>query len=620
MCGIVGAFPLNKTDLDIDPKLRRQIALFIHNEILFETVARGKDATGVSVAFGPPVEPNENAADYFWAALKQPVDTADFFLNDGTSSRYNGQDEQANLERFMDASSAIQRPLRHIIGHTRAKTVGTEFNPLNNHPILVGKIIGIHNGGVKNYKKIYEKHKKMTPQGEVDSEVIMQLLAEKSNGRALGEKDIKYVTERIMGPRAVIAYNRDFPDKVIYFHDSERPLELAYIEELGLAVICSERRFFNRAMHVYHRASLTLKRSLPQLTVKWRDVPNGEGGVIDVAEAIEGDWDVKELFPLVKCSSVINAYDPNPTSYHKPSATHNIGTKTGVNNHAAANAKKKTNSTDIPDAELTDITQFGYGSDADSAPDEKTVSALKTIVASAVMDDNSEDEGPEEEEEYTNINDVYSDPELVKKGIEYIMSAEGRANEDLLIVKHEGAFSRYLAQTPCEEDAAEIVNQLFPEAFGEGYAVGFKGGVEEQIGLQDDDNVMDITDKIEELEEKVKAQKVELAAYEDNARKSAAFIANMKAFIMASILVKNLARVEGEGTAAELVFDDDLEQFLGTARGFTKSNPEMVRDIFNQRDLQTISTSMVRLSKEVAKETVSSSTAELAAMAKSIKS
>ena len=136
MCGIVGAFPLNKTDLEIDPKLRRQLALFIHNEILFETVARGKDATGIAAAFGPPLIPNETAANSFWAALKQPVDTADFFLNDGTSPKYSGQDAQANLERFMDASSAIQRPLCHIIGHTRAKTVGTEFNPMNNHPIL----------------------------------------------------------------------------------------------------------------------------------------------------------------------------------------------------------------------------------------------------------------------------------------------------------------------------------------------------------------------------------------------------------------------------------------------------------------------------------------------------
>lgn len=623
MCGIVGAFPLNKTDLDIDPKLRRQLALFIHNEILFETVARGKDATGVSAAFGPPLVPNENAAEAFWVALKQPVDTADFFLNDGTSSRYNGQDEQANLERFMDASSLIQRPLRHIIGHTRAKTVGTEFNPLNNHPILVGKIIGIHNGGVKNYRKIYEKHKKMTPQGEVDSEVIMQLLAENANDRELDEQDIEYVTERIIGPRAVIAYNRDFPDKVVYFHDKDRPLELAFIEELGLAVICSERRFFNRAMHVYHRASLTLKRNLPQLTVKWRTVPDGWGGVIDVTEAFEGDWDVDKLFPLVKCADVLDEYDPNPTVHKTTTYTHNPGLNSTPHNNynAGVAAKKKTTSTDIPAAELTDITKYGYGSDEDDTPDVQTASAVKSIVASAVMDDAS-DEGdvePDTEEDLSNINDVYDTADLVKKGIEYVFSSEGRSDESLIINRHDKAFSKYLSKPLCEEDAGEIVSQIYPEAFGEGYAVGFKEGVDEQIGLQGDDAAMEITDKIEELEEEAKVLREELATYKSNNRKSAAYIANMKAFIMAAILTKDLARVEGGGAKQSLVFDDDLEQFLGTAPGFTKTNTEMVRGIFNGRDLQTISTSMVRLSKQVSKESNNNSTAEVRALAKSVK-
>lgn len=146
MCGIVGAFPLNKPGLAMDAQTRRLVLLYLHNEVLFETVARGKDATGMALSFGP----KEEGGKPYWAVLKQPVRTADFFTNDGTSTRYKGQDEEANVERYMDVACLLGRPLNHVLGHTRAKTKGSEFNPLNNHPIIVGDIIGIHNGGVKN--------------------------------------------------------------------------------------------------------------------------------------------------------------------------------------------------------------------------------------------------------------------------------------------------------------------------------------------------------------------------------------------------------------------------------------------------------------------------------------
>jgi hypothetical protein len=604
MCGIVGVFPLNKTDLQIDANMRRQIAFFIHNEILFETVARGKDATGVSAAFGPTFKPTEGVADHFWCALKQPVDTEDFFLNDGTQSKYSGQDDQANLERFMDVSTMIKRPLRHIIGHTRAKTVGSEFNPLNNHPILVGKIIGVHNGGVKNYKKIYDKHKNMTPLGEVDSEVIMQLLAENANDRALDEEDIKYVTERIVGPRAVIAYNREHPEKVIYFHDKDRPLELAYIEELGLAVICSERKFFHRAMHVYHRLSLSLKRTLPQLTVQWKNVPTDRGGVIDVTTPIEGDVKANDLFPLITTPSTKTEYTESSvvTSTHK--TTNYNKNYTGGSNSNYTAPKKSSVHKETPVAELTDVSKYGYGKDDDNGYTPE----VKAIVASAsVMDDHDEEEDDNFDEDLNAI-DAYSDKELIKAGIEYVMSSEGRRDEGLLINKHEKSYSKYLSKPLCEEDAREIVHQLYPEAFGEGYTVGFKAGVDEQIGLQSDDDaavaaeVDDLKKEINHLTAENKALNKQLSDEMDKQKKAAAYIANMKAFVMGAVMVHNLARVEGTGTDAELVFSDALETFLNTARGFGKVNPDMVKDIFNERDLKTMATGMVSLSEAVSNQ------------------
>ena len=580
MCGIVGVFPLNKVDLQIDPKLRRQLALFIHNEILYETIARGKDSTGVAISYGLPDNP-EVSVDNFWVVLKQPVDTVEFFLNDGDDSTYKGQDEAANIESIMNVASLIQRPMHHIIGHTRAKTVGSEFNPLNNHPIIVNDIIGIHNGGCKNYKKIYEKHQEMTPMGEVDSEAIIQLIAEHAPGRPLDESDIQYVTERIVGPRAVIAYNSDHPEKVIYFHDEDRPLELAYIEELGLAIICSERKFFNQAMHVYSRARLTLKRNLPALTVQWRTVPAGKGGVIDVTDSFEGDWEVDDLFPLVECANVLEDYD---TEKRHISNKHIYGNNNNNNNNSYANSRGTDSAAKhVPIAEVTDVSTYGYAKDTES---------VTTVPISEFMD---EGDG----EEYLNILDTYEDDDLFKKGVEYVMSSEGRADESLLLNRHENDYKSLLAKQIEEDDAAEIVQQLYPDIFGEGYCRGFKDGVEEEGGLQEEDTVVAMTERVQQLTKENESIQNTLNKERDNQRKAAAFIANMKAFLLGAILVKNLAHVEGEGESSELVFDDDLEQFLGTANGFNKVNPEMVRDLFNRRDLSNISNGLVGMLKTV---------------------
>jgi hypothetical protein len=609
MCGIVGAFPLNKVDLEIDDKLRRQLILYLHNEVLFETIARGKDSTGMAISYGLPEEP-ETSVENFWMVLKQPVDTVEFFLNDGESSKYHGQTEEANTERLMDVASLIQRPLNHIIGHTRAKTVGSEFNPLNNHPIIVNDIIGIHNGGCKNYKKIYEKHNKMTPMGEVDSEAIIQLIAEHAEGRALDESDIKYVTERIVGPRAVIAYNRDHPEKIIYFHDKDRPLELAYIEELGLAIICSDRKFFNTAMHVYARARLTVKRDLPALSVQWRHVPTDKGGVIDVTDAYEGDWEADDLFPLVECADVLDEYDTDVhVSQFKKRGSHN--SNVAGNKQVSTPNKKK----DVPRAEVTDVTKYGYAKD--TVQSQQGAAEIQSVTASVVMDDEGEDE-----DDGLNVQDMYEDDDLLKKGIEYVMSVEGREDESLLLNRHEKDYKSLLAKPLKEEDAAEIVQQLYPDIFGEGFVRGFKVGAEEQAGLQEEDALTALSDKLVEVENDNSYLTKKLEDERDKQRKAAAFIANMKAFIMGAIITNGIARVEGEGSDLSLVFDDDLEQFLGTAKGFHKANPEMVMDLFGPRDLHTLANGMTGIAKEVRAraEIGSSDNSFKEALAKSLKS
>lgn len=591
MCGIVGVFPLNKLNLQIDAATRRIVTLFLHNEILYETIVRGKDATGLAVSFGYPYNTEGDISlPKFWSVIKQPVDAIDFFLNDGTQLRYKGQDEEANINRVMDVACLLERPLLHVLGHTRAKTTGSEYMPNNNHPILVGNIIGIHNGGIRNYKKIYDKHKKMTPQGEVDSEVIVQLLAEQANDRALEIEDIKYVTERIDGPHAVLAYNRCFPEKVLYFHDRERPLELAYIEELGLALICSKKDFLEKALHVYSRARLTLKRDLPELSCEWRNIPDEMGGVIDIETEIDDTQRVEEMFPLVKTADVLTDYRQHTSTIKKSHQQHSgaYGGNNGVGFQGNKTSTDQTPSENvIPEAELIDIT--GYSADIDD--DGK----VESVVASVddVMDDT--------DEVTADMSDLLDTEDLRRQGTEFAFGERAKGDETLLINRSEGEFKKLFTVAGISEgDAAESIHQLYPEIFGEGYAEGYRESIEVMEAVQDDEE--SLSEQVTGLEDEISGLQDKLVQETGRLHKAAAIIANMKAFLIAAIITNRVGEVEESEGGANLIFSENLEDFLCTAEGFHKVSSSVVRELFSKKDLQTISGNMLQLSHQVNEE------------------
>jgi len=585
MCGIVGVFLLNKPDIVVSPVARRLISLFFHNELLLHTMSRGKDSTGISVSFGPPVGAPEKASPSFWSVLKQPVDAYDFMLNDGTQERYRGQDEAANYESLMDAASLLQRPLYHVLGHARKKTKGSEFNPLNNHPILVGNIIGVHNGGIKNESEIYAAYPDMTAQGEVDSEVIVQLLSLLGNDRELRTSDIPSVTEHLDGGYAVMAYNKKFPTRVLYFRNDAKPIELAYIEELGLAIVCSDQSFLHDAFHAYQRVRLSLRRDLPELSVQWRAVRNNSGGVIDVETEVVDDSDINALFPLVNCLAPKAEYKSKnywQEQNHHGSATyihggHHVGTAAPI---------KQLGPPRIIEAEAIPLEDLpGY------AAEETVIStSVSTVNAKVVLDEPSV-EDTESAIEAT-ISEIEDDSLLQKRGIEYVFGQEGKDNKSLLINKSKQDIAALILHPGLDtDDAAEIVHIVYPDIFGEGYAVGFNAGAKEEGLGGDDDTAVPIAALLESLD----------AADNKNLR-AAAIIANMKALMMAAIISGHLGRIEGSGDKTHLVFDEGIADFISTARGFNKFDPKLVEELFNPKDLRAIADGISRLATKLSTE------------------
>lgn len=93
---------------------------------------------------------------------------------------------------FIKGRAGIGTAAQVALIHTRASTQGSPDNPLNNHPIRVGDVFGIHNGMIHNDDHIYQKHG-WDRAGQVDSEAIFAAIHHLPiPGDALGQVDGSY--------------------------------------------------------------------------------------------------------------------------------------------------------------------------------------------------------------------------------------------------------------------------------------------------------------------------------------------------------------------------------------------------------------------------------------------
>lgn len=110
---------------------------------------RGREASGVALI----------SRDGTFRLFKQPVPAS----------------QLVKMESYLDIMASIDFATTCLLGHTRAPTKGSRWNNDNNHPLLVGHTVGIHNGMIDNDDDIFTLSG-FPRAGEVDSEVIFSLL------------------------------------------------------------------------------------------------------------------------------------------------------------------------------------------------------------------------------------------------------------------------------------------------------------------------------------------------------------------------------------------------------------------------------------------------------------
>jgi glucosamine 6-phosphate synthetase-like amidotransferase/phosphosugar isomerase protein len=152
--------------------------------------------------------------------------------------------ESPEYERFLEA---LDGETAIMLGHTRRPTKGEAENAGNNHPIVAGDVVGVHNGTITNDEDIFLRRNNIGIRcAEVDSEAIFALVDSVGSGHSLQcyVSGLQEASSWLLGSYTTLLFNRCMPDH-LFLLKYDNPISAHYSSELG-ALFFSSRYIFLR--------------------------------------------------------------------------------------------------------------------------------------------------------------------------------------------------------------------------------------------------------------------------------------------------------------------------------------------------------------------------------------
>lgn len=224
MCGIAAMllFPEKRS-----PQMWGEIQEVFTKNLLFNE-QRGKAATGMGIF----------NSDKTVMVEKQALSAHEF----------------VETSAYQDCLHSLNQNTTLILGHTRKPTKGDPINMNNNHPLQVNHVYGIHNGQISNDDFLFEKWR-FSRQAEVDSEVILHLLAEVNEISALTA--IKSHLQLLKGQFTLLAVDNRCPYKLLVIKH-QNPLSLHFCSHWKALIFSSSYLFLRKTF-----GSVVVKEKFP---------------------------------------------------------------------------------------------------------------------------------------------------------------------------------------------------------------------------------------------------------------------------------------------------------------------------------------------------------------------
>lgn len=217
MCGIFGVVNYGGKLLISEIGQVKQIVA----NLLDVSECRGRDASGICVVSG---------------------DKALVFKNHVRGGKLV---EDPAYKKIME-SIKYDNNFRYMFGHTRMMTKGHYRFNVNNHPIVVDKIIGVHNGCISNDDDIFNVDKTLKRIGQVDSEVIFQLLNKFMKEDPNIEEAIKKTYKALTGSMHVVFIHTDYKKYLNIFTGGE--VHFVNNKRKSIMAFASSSHILNRAV------------------------------------------------------------------------------------------------------------------------------------------------------------------------------------------------------------------------------------------------------------------------------------------------------------------------------------------------------------------------------------
>jgi len=229
MCAIFGIAFLD------NHKFRNNNALSqLINNLMTECQDRGRDATGLAFVHKQRI-----------AVIKHNV----------KADRFSRLKAVKNAVKIYADLKKVDGPekLKMILGHCRQETKGTHKIKHNNHPIITDKVVGVHNGIIRNDDALFANYAtvpEIIRKGSVDSEVIFRLIDYYSNQKGIGTKyGIIDTCNKLEGTFACAMVNKRDND-VLWLFKARNPTDVLYYPKAGVVIFASANWYIKRAIHL----------------------------------------------------------------------------------------------------------------------------------------------------------------------------------------------------------------------------------------------------------------------------------------------------------------------------------------------------------------------------------
>lgn len=151
-----------------------------------------------------------------------------------------------DISNYSDILDQVNNRTTILMGHSRWKTVGSEFKNCNNQPILAGSILGTHNGTISNHNNLFQFYQ-FKRFAEVDSEILFRMADASIQNGIIQTAHLNNYLSKCKGSLSFVCVSKTDPGSVYLYHGN-KPLFLYYNPKLQVLLYSSSKEYILKSL------------------------------------------------------------------------------------------------------------------------------------------------------------------------------------------------------------------------------------------------------------------------------------------------------------------------------------------------------------------------------------